>query len=151
MNKAQKAIDEALSSLKPYLLALTPGERHGLPKMGQKTLSFVEKAHEYAKQNLNFVPPYLDMNEYDKDFADAHGLWGLANSIRQLEEGLDDTIMAAGSEAYKASLTIYRSAKDAAQQDIPGAKAIYEELTTRFPQNRRKKKPTDGEESAASR
>jgi hypothetical protein len=41
--------------------------------------------------------------------------------------------MVAGSEAYQSSLIFYNSVKMAARQDIPGAKAIYEELKKRFP------------------
>jgi hypothetical protein len=119
------------------MLALTPEERRELPKMGAKTLSFVEKAYDFAKQNPNLVPPYLDLAAFGVDFTDAHGLWTLANTVRQLGEGLDDTEMAAGSEAYQAALVFYKSVKMAAAQDIPGAKAIYEELKTRFPQGGR--------------
>jgi hypothetical protein len=45
---AQANIDAANALLAPYLLPLTPDERHDLPKMGDKTLSFVEKAQDYA-------------------------------------------------------------------------------------------------------
>jgi len=46
----------------------------------------------------------------------------------------------AGSEAYIASLSFYNSAKDAAKRDIPGAKAVYEDLRLRFPQANGRKK-----------
>jgi hypothetical protein len=72
--------------------------------MGPKTLNFVEKAHEYAHENPSLVPNYLDMSEFDTDFADAHGLWTLHNRITQLQEGISDTQMTAGSEAYKCRL-----------------------------------------------
>jgi hypothetical protein len=49
--------------------------------------------------------------------------------------------MIAGSEAYQAALMFYKSVKMAAAQDIPGAKAVYEELKTRFPQTGRPKRP----------
>jgi hypothetical protein len=132
--QAQAKIDEAKALLAPYTLALTPAERHGLPKMGEKTIGFVEKAFDFAKQNPNLVPLYLDVDAFGVDFSDAHGLWTLLNSVRQLEEGIDDTEMTAGSEAYQAALVFYHSAKAAASQDVPGAKAVYEELKTRFPQ-----------------
>jgi hypothetical protein len=106
--------------------------------MGPKTISFVEKAYDFAHQNPNLVPPYLDMDAFDTDFGDAHGLWTLVNSIRQLDENASDTEMAAGSEAYQAALVFYKSVKMAAAQDIPGAKAVYEELKTRFPGGKRK-------------
>ena len=115
--------------LAPYILALPPAERHGLPKMGEKTISFVEKAYDFAGQNPGLVPPYLEIDAFGVDFSDAHGLW-----TRQMEEGIDDTEMIAGSEAYQAVLVFYHSVKAAADQNIPGAKAVYEELKTRFPQ-----------------
>jgi hypothetical protein len=133
LTQAQTKIDELRTLLSPYLLALTPTERHDLPKMGEKTLSFVEKAYDFARKNPAFVPPYLEVDAFGVDFSDAHGLWTLHNTMRQLEEGIDDTEMAAGSEAYQAALVFYHSVKMAAAQDVPGAKAVYEELKTRFP------------------
>jgi hypothetical protein len=106
--------------------------------MGDKSLAFVEKAHDYAADNPVLVPSYLDMAAFDVDFADAHGLWGLLTLIRQLEEAVEDTVMAAGSEAFHAALAFYHNAQAAARDDIPGAKAICEELKARFPGGRRK-------------
>jgi hypothetical protein len=53
--------------------------------------------------------------------------------------------MTAGSEAYQAALVFYKSVKMAAAQDIPGAKAVYEELKTRFPSGKRKNGETEAE------
>ena len=138
LTQAQTKIDEVKTLLAPYMVALTPAERHEMPKMGEKTISFVEKAYDFAKQNPNLVPPYLNMSDFGKDFGDAHGLWTLVNSIRQLDENVSDTEMTAGSEAYQAALVFYKSVKMAAAQDVPGAKAVYEELKTRFPGGKRK-------------
>jgi hypothetical protein len=102
--------------------------------MGEKTLAFVEKTYDYAQTNPNLIPPYVDMAAFGIDFNEAHGLWTIHNKSRQLEEGLGDTKMAAGSEAYQSALVVYHSVKMAAAQDIPGAKAVYEDLKTRFPQ-----------------
>jgi hypothetical protein len=52
----QNRINEAAALLAPHLLALTPAERHELPKMGEKTIAFVEKAHDFALKNPNLVP-----------------------------------------------------------------------------------------------
>jgi hypothetical protein len=54
-------------------------------------------------------------------------------STQQLHENVDDTVMVAGSEAYQSALVSYNSVKMAAHQDIPNAKAVYEELKKRFP------------------
>jgi hypothetical protein len=145
LTQAQTKIQEVMTLLSPYLLALTPAERQGMPKMGEKTISFVEKAYDFAKQNPNLVPPYLETAAFGTDFTDAHGLWTLHNLVMQLEEGIGDTEMTAGSEAYQAALVFYKSVKMAAAQDIPGAKAVYEELKTRFPGGKRKPGETEAE------
>ena len=118
--------------LAPYSIALTPAERRDIPKMGEKTLAFVEKAHQFAQQNPAVRPPYLDMAEFDIDFADACGLWPLKSLVRQISDAIDDSVMVAGSEAYQAARVFYSAAKVAAAQDVAGAKAIYEALRPRF-------------------
>jgi len=136
--QAQTKVDELRDLLAPYMLALTPAERHELPKMGPKTIGFVKKAYDFARQNPKLVPNYLDMDVYGIDCEDAHGLWTLVNSIRQVEQNAADTEMAAGSEAYQASLVFYNSVKAAMGQNIPGAKAVFQELKTRFPRGSRR-------------
>ena len=92
----------------------------------------------YAHGNPSLVlPPYLEMGEFDTDFADAHGLWVLYNRIRQLEEGISDTQMTAGSEAYQSALLFYNSVKVTASSNVSGAKSVYEELKKRFPGTKR--------------
>ncbi|GHU27101.1 hypothetical protein FACS1894172_03460 [Spirochaetia bacterium] len=145
LTQAQTKVDELKTLLAPYILALTPSERHKLPKMGEKTIGFVEKSYNFAKQNPNLCPPYLDMTAFDTDFDDAHGLWTLLNTVQQLHQNLDDTEMAAGSEAYQAALLFYSSVKTAAAQDVPGAKAVYNELRTHFPGGKRKSTGTESE------
>ncbi|GHU23967.1 hypothetical protein FACS1894172_16400 [Spirochaetia bacterium] len=140
LTEVQTKIDEASTLLKPYLIALTPKERQKLPKMGSKTLSFVEKALDFSKQNQIFNPSYLDIDAFSIDFNDAHELWALVNSVEQLYANLDDTEMVAGSEAFQAALLFYNSVKLAAAQDVPGAKTIYDELKNRFPRGKHKKR-----------
>jgi hypothetical protein len=144
ITQVQTKLNEIKSLLKPYSVPLTPSERHSVLKMGDKSLTFVEKSHDFAVENPGFVPPFLNMPKFDIDFADAHGLWTVRNDAQQVYEMIDDTTMVSGSEAYQAALVFYSSVKVAAAKDIPGAKAIYEELRKRFPGKKRKSE--DGEE-----
>jgi len=141
--EVKTAIDASVADLKtklqPYIIALTPDERHSLPKMSDKSIAFVNKALNYAASNPEFVPPFLDLNEMTKDISAVETLNGIANALAQITTGLDDTIMLAGSEAYVASLSYYNSVKQAVKRDIPNAKAIAEDLSERF--NPRSKKP----------
>jgi energy-converting hydrogenase Eha subunit F len=136
---AQSLIDEANAILSPYLLPLTPAERHNMAKMGDKTLSFVEKAQDYAHQYPQFCPSYLNVAAFDTDMTDATGLRTVHITAKQLSDNIDDTVMVAGSEAYQAALTFYNAVKAAAVQDIPGAKEVYNDLKARFPSIKRKK------------
>ncbi|MDR2823592.1 MAG: hypothetical protein LBB41_00160 [Prevotellaceae bacterium] len=105
--------------------------------MGDKTLAFVEKAYELALSNSEFIPPYLNMSEFMVDLSDATNLEPLFVAVEQVHSCVDDTQMLAGSEAYHAALVYYNSVKEAATQNVAGAKAIYDALRVRFPHKKR--------------
>jgi hypothetical protein len=144
LTQVHTKLNEIRTLLKPYAVTLTPEERRELPKMGQKSFTFVEKSYNYAIENPTLVPAYLDMQAYKIDFTDAHGLWTVRNDALQVYEMLDDSTMSAGSESFQASLVFYNAVKAAAAQNVPGAKAIYDELKQRFPGHKRSK-PIDEE------
>ena len=141
--QAQEKADEIADLLKPYLFNLTPSERKGRLKLGDKSLAFAQKSYDYAQSNLAFVPSYLDMNMFDVDMKDTTGLRVLQITLAQLATGIDDTVMISGGEAYNASLIFYNAVKQAAKQNVPGAKSIYEELQKRFPGRPAKSKQAD--------
>ncbi|MDR2906722.1 MAG: hypothetical protein LBU91_01865 [Bacteroidales bacterium] len=139
LGEAQKRLNEVAEALAPYVMNLTPAQRHEMLKMGDKSLAFVAKAHELAKQNPMLCPPYLDMDDFRGDLADATQLLQIENAIRQVLQSVEDTAMVAGSEAYQAALVFYSSSKEAASKNVGGAKAVYDELKARFPYMRRRK------------
>lgn len=125
--------------LKPYLIALSPDERQKMLKMGDKTVSFVEKTLDYVRSNPEFVPAYMNVLEFEKDATAVKNLNVMLNPIMQLEQGIDDTEMLAGSEAYTASLIYYNSVKQATKNNVPNAAAIYDDLSKRFDGQGKKK------------
>ena len=133
LSAVQAKIDEVKGILAPFIISLTPEERRERLKLGDKTLAFAEKSFAYAQANPALVPSYLEMEMFSIDMKDATGLRTLEISIQQLATGISDTIMVAGGEAYNESLIFYNAVKQAAKQNIPGAKAVYEDLQKRFP------------------
>jgi hypothetical protein len=130
------AISEALDAITarlPFLINLTAEERQVYAKMGDKTVAFVEKALEYAREHPNLVPPYLNVAEFERDMALIRQLQAVARPVQSLAEALDDTIMLAGSESYSAALTFYSSVRTAKNLNVPGTKSIYDALRMRFP------------------
>jgi len=126
-------LNEVAVTLKPYLLTLTPTQRGDLPKMGDKSAAFVQKAFEFSKTNPEFAPGYLNLADFEIDYTDSQILIPIINTVMQLANGIDDTKLAAGSEAYQAALLYYNGVQRAVEGNVPGAKAIFDELKNRFP------------------
>lgn len=126
------ALDTLRATLQPYLQSLTVQDRRELPKMSDGTLPFVSKAVEYAETNAGFVPAFVNVAELKKDLAAVDNLTQFLRRVEEIHTLLDDTIVLAGSEAYVAALAFYNSIKLGVRMNIPGAKAIYEDLKQRF-------------------
>jgi len=121
---------------------LNADERKALPKMGDKSRAFVSKALEIATQNPDFLPRSFDLEELRKDVLLFEALYPLLLSMTQMQELLDDTCLAVGSEAYAAALQVYGYAK--ASGNIGGLDAVVSEMGQRFARKPRKAKSQVG-------
>lgn len=133
---AEQAILAAIATIEtnlPYVVNLSADERQYLPKMGDKSIAFVNKALEYAKQNPSVVPSFLDLVELEKDVTAVTALSKVVYPLRQLLEKLDDTVLLSGSEAYTEALVFYTALKGAAKAGVPGMKTVYDDMQARFP------------------
>jgi hypothetical protein len=133
LKKALDALAVANAVLKPYLTPLTPVERQELPRIGDGSSPFVQKALEYAQTHTGFVPTYINIEALKTDMAAVEALSQILRPVEQLYFILHDTMTLSGSEAYVASLAFYNSVKQAEKMNIPGAKAIAKDLRTRLP------------------
>ena len=124
---------EAIALIKPYSVILTADERASVLKVGDKAFTFVNKAFAYTKTNPEFVPSYLNVADFEIDVKDADGHPEVVTLINQLYNYLDDTRLTARSEAYNAGLYYYGSVQQAALVNLPGAKAINDDLKQYFP------------------
>ncbi|GAA4275500.1 hypothetical protein [Aquimarina mytili] len=125
-------LQECKNDLAPYLQALTANDRSGLFKMGDKSLPTVQKVKSYAETNPEFVPGYMDTQEFLKDETVVSQLTPIANILEQLFSDVDDTRLLAGSEALQAALLYYGQIKEANKKGVKSAKPIYEDLRQRF-------------------
>jgi hypothetical protein len=122
----------------PFLIDLTADERKALPKMGDKSRAFVSKALEVATQNPNFLPRSFALEEMRKDVQLFEAMYPIVVALTQLQELVDDTCLAAGSEAYAAALQVYNYAKASGQGG--GLDAVVSEMGQRFARKPRKAK-----------
>ena len=133
LDQARIKIEEAIGLVKPYSVVMTADERASALRVGDKTFTFITKVFAYTKTNPEFIPNYLNTEELNVDFQDAGGHVDIVSLINQLYNYLDDTKLAARSEAYAASLYYYGNVQQAASVNLPGAKVIYDDLKPYFP------------------
>jgi len=129
----KNAVTVLKTKLFPKLETLTTDERMELPKMGDKTTEFVRKTYDYCVKNPEFIPPFMDVNEFKIDVDAIEVLRPFYIDIIQVAEAVDDTMLLSGSEAYQAALMYYNSVKQGAKTGIANAETIYKDLAVRFP------------------
>ncbi|MBD0261472.1 MAG: hypothetical protein ICV85_14000 [Tolypothrix sp. T3-bin4] len=136
------AVMDAIATIRqklPFLIDLTTEDRRTIVKMGDKSRAFVTKALEVGTQNPEFLPRSFNLEEMRRDLALYEALYPILLGLTQLQELVDDTCMAAGSEAYAAALAVYGYAK--ASGDVTGLDAVINEMGRRFTRRSKKKQP----------
>lgn len=95
----------------PFLISLNADDRRTLPKLGQKSRAFVDQGLVLATQNSGILPRNFDMDEYRRDVDLVRQMEPLVMALQQLTGRLEDTFLAAGSDAYSHTLVVYQAAK----------------------------------------
>ena len=138
----REAVMQAITTIReklPFLIDLTTEERKALPKLGDKSRAFVSKALEIGTQNPDFLPRSFDLNEMRQDIELFEALYPILLSLTQLQELVDDTSVAVGSEAYAAGLMIYNYAKASGKGS--GLDSMVDDLGRRFARKAKKVQP----------
>jgi hypothetical protein len=128
IEKINLAKDTVQNVIKPKLIQLSPEERKSLPKAGHKMSPFSSRAYNYGSKNPQYVPGFLNMDELRANLEVVSTLTEYLDIIDSIREMLQDTILIAGSKAYKGGLSIYETVKTAAKNNQPGAQIIADDL-----------------------
>lgn len=110
----QQAVINAINVIQtnlPFLIDLTTDERRTLPKMGDKSRAFVDQGLVVATQNEGILPRNFDPDAYRRDVTLVRQLEPIVLAMRQLMKRIEDTFLAAGSDAYGQTLVVYQAAK----------------------------------------
>lgn len=111
----------------PFLIDLTAEARRALPKLGDGSRAFVQKALEIAKQNDDILPRSFDVATMERDLELFFDLMPILTAVSRLHELLDDTLTQVGSEVMTAALLIYRQV-----QATDGMETEQRDLAQRF-------------------
>jgi hypothetical protein len=133
VQRIREAIGVLQDELVPQLVSLGPEQRRGLPKMGDKTVSFVSKALDYARAHPHMRAPYVELDEFARAWETVELMFAMQRPLRLVTGLLDDSLLLAGSETYTAALACYQVVKGAARLKVPGAATVAADLGQRFP------------------
>ncbi|MDD3004691.1 hypothetical protein [Flavobacterium sp.] len=139
INDVLEKLNECKKALQPFMEGLTAEQRRVLFKMGDKTVSIVQKTQSYTDTNPEFIPTYMDINGFNIDVTIVNQLRPIEELAKQISEDVSDTSMLAGSEALQQALLYYGQVREAYSKGVTSSRAIYEDLQTRF--SRRRVKP----------
>ena len=131
--EALAAVDAALTALEASLtglLALTPDQRQGLTKMGDKSEAFCRKADAVFGENLAILPVNFDLPAYRRDLATLDALRPRLARLSKLSQRGDDTQMAVGSDLMTNALEGYAVLKVTGKGQ--GVDDLRRMLATRF-------------------
>jgi hypothetical protein len=134
-------LGDCKAELAPYMQGLTAQERQDLFKMGDKTVSTVQKTQSYTVTNPEFAPAYMDIREFNRDIAVVNQLKPLEDLAKQIVVDISDTSMLAGSEALQQALFYYGQVREANSKGVATSRAIYDDLQPRFSRKRAKPSP----------
>lgn len=114
----------------PFLSGLSSEERISLPKMGAKSLAFVEQSVRSAEAHPTALPASFDIPEFRRDLELWQSVQPIAERIARLNELMNDTVLALGSDLYTGSLATYGYLKAAG--NTGGLDELKGQLSRRF-------------------
>lgn len=128
----QQATLDAIQQIQslPFLIGLSNSDKQKLNKMGDKSRSFVERALTVAQQNPEMLPARFDLEEFGRDVTLYLRLYPVASALSKLNELVDGTLMAVGSDAYTAALDVYAFAK--LTNGVTGLEELRSMMSNRF-------------------
>ncbi|MFJ1262370.1 hypothetical protein ACILDS_06695 [Capnocytophaga canis] len=135
-------LDEALQNIENVLKGktfnLTPDERRQYGSIAEQNKLFVNKCKEFMEQYPQFVPSFLDKEEFDRDYQARQQIETRLIRLKTITEQLSDTKVLLDNDNYFNSITFYRNVKFLSGQNVPGIKTLYEQLKQFFKGGRKK-------------
>ena len=121
------------------LISLTPEQRRGLTKMGEKSEAFCRAALNVAQQHAGIMARDFDIEGFQRDQQTLDLLRPRILRIAHLYQRVTDTEMALGSDAMAAALEGYALLRVSGKSR--GLDGLREALSTRFARTRKSPAP----------
>lgn len=116
----------------PFLIDLSIEERIAMPKSSRKLVDFIDTGLLQARTHPNYLPSFVDINEYEKDVKARKSLRRIYEALNAFTDRVRDTLMVVESEAYLAARVLYKTAKAAAKEGAEDAERIIKEMSFHY-------------------
>ena len=130
----------ALEELLGMCISLEDEDRSSIPKLGDKTVGYDQKAYGYMQSHPAYISPLFPLPEYEKDKTAREDFLTWNARLQLLARRSDDTTMLLGSEMVQADNAYMNNAGEAAHRGQAEAEPIYNDLSEANPHRGRAKK-----------
>ncbi|AEF80434.1 hypothetical protein [Leadbettera azotonutricia] len=137
VEKIAASLTEAMGLVAKSSNTFTPHDRIRLVGAGIKNWGFIQTAFSHAVANPQFVPAFLDMDQFKNAVDDFERKRILLTLIQQFTKIISDSMLNDSDEAYHDGIEYYNYVREAARQRVPGAEAEYKALKPYFKRNKR--------------
>lgn len=118
--------------LKGKTINLTPDQRQQYGRIANQNKLIVDKAKNYMEQHPDWLPRFLDKEEFDNDYLARQQIENRVQLLENLSQQLIDTKTLLDHDNYTNSLSFYRMIRYLAGENEPGAKSVYEDMKVLF-------------------
>ena len=139
LQKIIKALDDIQTAL-PFLVTFTKDEKKKLRKMGAKSVEYVNLCLQGTANFNNQLPASFDNAEFQKDVTLTNALLTISVKMGALYEGVNDTMMASGSDSMMAADEVYGALKNAAKKNA-SVKTLVDQIAQRYAAQSKPRKP----------
>jgi hypothetical protein len=122
---------QLIKKLLPFLLALTEKERKDFRKMGPKSVDYVNLNLQGAQNFPDTLPGNFDTDEFGNDVSLVNQLLAIQIPLASLLEGVNDTLLAAGSDSMMEADIVYGYLKAAAKNNA-AVKGLVAQIAQRY-------------------
>jgi hypothetical protein len=127
------AIEIIFNIINPKAKNLTPAERQMYGKVRYEFEVWIDKCRGYMRDNPTLVPPYIDIAEFERDYAARNTMKPIEQKLQQLFEMFDDSFVLLGHDLYINCIAFYNALKVASKNNVPGSTVIFQDLKQQFP------------------
>lgn len=134
-------LDEAIGKIEQLLVGKTRNlsleERQQFGRIAEQNKLFVNKVKDYMEEYPQYIPPFVDKPEFDRDFESRKVIEKRLMRLDGITEQLSDTKILLDNDNYTNALTFYRNIRYLSKEDVPGTTTIVQDLSQFFSRSKR--------------